>query len=538
MNRYFWRLASLTLALALILPLLPVGAAPGAQASDDVLYLSIIWHQHQPVYYQDPETGVYARPWVRVHAAKDYVDMAAILEQYPDVHVTFNITPSLIRQLDDIAAGAQDLYWVMAEIPAEDLTAEQRRFILERFFDINSRIIDRFPRYRELAASRDELGIDGAVEGWSAGDFRDLQVLFNLAWTDPDWLAQEPLLSLVQQGRNFSEADKAVVFAEHLRLVQEVIPLHARLQEAGQIEVTMTPFAHPILPLLVDTNLALQAMPDADLPQRFVFGQDAVAHVDLGVQLYQEHFGVVPRGMWPAEGSVAPEIVQMVANAGIQWIATDEGVLARSLPDVEDFTRDSSDTVQQADALYRPYSVTGGRGGEVAIIFRDTEISDLVGFRYSGMDGEAAAADFMQRINNIQARLQEEGAAGPHLVTVLLDGENAWENYANDGKDFLHALYRMLSEADNIQTVTPSEYLAMTDEPQPIADLWRGSWIDHSYATWIGEDEENLAWDYLLETRNALQQADVRLSADARQRAFELMYIAEGSDWFWWYGAD
>ncbi len=544
----FWRMTALILVvLAMMAAQMPsVLGAPQAvpvnrlnQAGDDVLYVAIIWHQHQPVYYQDPETGVYIRPWVRVHAAKDYLDMAAMLENYPDIHVTFNITPSLIRQLDDIANGAKDQYWVMTEVPAEELTEEQQRFILERFFDINPRIVARFPRYQELADMRADMGIDGAIAQWSAQDFRDLQVLFNLAWTDPDWLAEEPLASLVAQGRDYSEADKAVVLAEHLRIVQEVIPLHARLQEEGQIEVTMTPFAHPILPLLVDSNLAAVAMPEANLPPRFVYGQDAVAQVELGVQLYEDHFGVPPRGMWPAEGSVAQQIVQMVASAGIQWMASDEEVLARSLPDVEDFTRDSRDVVQQADALYRPYTVTGGRGGQVTIIFRDHLISDKVGFEYSGMSGQAAAADFIQRLNDIQDRLREEGAEGPHLVTVLLDGENAWEYYPNDGKDFLNALYQGLSDADNLRTVTPSEYLDMFGAPErEIEDLWPGSWINHDFSTWIGEDEENQAWEYLLTTRQALQEALPRLSEARRQEAFEMMYIAEGSDWFWWYGAD
>jgi alpha-amylase/alpha-mannosidase (GH57 family) len=532
MNRKaLWTLIGL---LAMLVGALPAEAQD--QAEDDVLYVAIIWHQHQPVYFKDPETGVYERPWVRVHAAKDYLDMAAILEQYPDIHVTFNITPSLIRQLDDIAGGAKDLYWVMSEIPAEDLTGDDKAFILARFFDINPRVVARFPRYQELAEMRDD------PSAWEVHDFRDLQVLFNLAWTDPDWLAEEPLASLVAKGRGYEEADKEIIFVEHLRIVQEVIPLHARLQAAGQIEVTMTPFAHPILPLLVDSNVAQVAMPEAELPTRFVFGQDAVAQVNLGVEFYREHLGVAPRGMWPAEGAVSQSIVQMVARAGIQWMASDEEVLARSLAAIEDFTRDSADTVQQADALYRPYTVTGGRGGKVAIIFRDHLISDKVGFEYSGMDGQAAADDFIGRLNAIQAQLEAEGAEGPHLVTVLLDGENAWEYYDNDGKAFLHAMYQGLSQAEHLRTVTPSEYLAMIEAPRELESLWPGSWINHDFGTWIGEEEENQAWEYLLATREMLRDtlpdAEHYLSEERIEAAMMTMYIAEGSDWFWWYGAD
>ncbi len=523
----------------------PAGRGP-LVLEEGKLYLALIWHQHQPVYFKDPETGVYERPWVRVHATKDYLDMAATIAQYPNVHATFNITPSLIRQLDDLAAGAKDLYQVHAEIPASELTDEQKTFILQRFFDTNARIIARFPRYQELAEQRGGVSaeqIAAALETWTDEDFRDLQVLFNLAWTDPDWLAEEPLASLVAKGRGFSEEDKAVLFAEHLRIVQEVIPYHADLQRAGQIEVTMTPFAHPILPLVTDSNLAAVAMPDANLPTRYLWGQDASAQIELGVQFYEQHFGMAPRGMWPAEGSVAQQVVTMISSAGIRWIATDQDVLARSLPDLDDFTRDSRDVIQQADVLYRPYQVQGTRGGPVAIIFRDKLISDKVGFEYSGTPGAEAAADFMQRMENIRARLEEEGAQGPHLVTVLLDGENAWEYYENDGKEFLNELYRLLSESETVVTVTPSEYLdalaAAGQEPPLIPDLYPGSWIDGTFSTWIGEDEENLAWEYLGRMRAAVQDAtNAGLDEATLQQVMELVYIAEGSDWFWWYGAD
>lgn len=517
-----------------------VGGEGTAAEGEEPIYLSIIWHQHQPVYFKDPQTNVYVRPWVRMHATKDYVDMAAILRDYPDVHATYNLTPSLIRQLDDLAAGAKDLYWVHTEVAAEELTDEQKQFILDRFFDTNRKIIDRFPRYVELLAKRDSSS--DALNEYTVEDYRDLQLLFNLAWTDPDWLEQEPLAAIVAQERDYTEEDKATILGEHLRLIEEVIPVHRELQDAGQIEVTMTPFAHPILPLLVSTNLAQEALPDAELPAPFQFGQDAVAQVELGVQLYAEHFGRPPRGMWPAEGSVAQEIVGMVAQNGIQWMASDEGVLASSLG-LESFTRNSNEVVVEADQLYRPYYVEGVRGGPVAIVFRDVVISDKVGFTYSGLPGGAAAVDFINRIHAIRQQLQESGAEGPHLVSVILDGENAWEHYDNDGKAFLHTLYEMLSEDPLIETVTPSEFLEIAPDQPPIADLWAGSWINHDFGTWIGEEEENRGWELLLDTRNYLQtyltgNRQGEVSEEALAEATTQMYIAEGSDWFWWYGSD
>jgi alpha-amylase/alpha-mannosidase (GH57 family) len=511
----------------------------GSGGDEEPIYLAIIWHQHQPVYYKEPLTGIYAKPWVRVHASKDYVDMATTVAQYPDVRVTFNLTPSLIRQLDDLAAGAKDLYWVHTEAAAADLDETMKQFILDYFFDTNRKIIGRFPRYQELLVKRDSS--DNPVEAYEEQDYLDLQVLFNLAWTDPDWLAEEPLAGLVVKERNYSEEDKAVVLAEHLRLIEEVIPVHKELQDDGQIEVTMTPFAHPILPLLVSTDLALEALPGLELPnKKFVYGQDALVQIERGIELYEEHFGQPPTGMWPAEGAVAQEIVSMVARNGIQWMATDEGVLANSLG-MGSFTRDANDLVRDADTLYRPYYVQGGMGDPVAIVFRDVVISDKVGFTYSGLPGDVAAADFVKRIHDIRDYLQESGAEGPHLVSVILDGENAWEHYDNDGKAFLHGLYERLSNDPLIETVTPSEFLEIAPDQPAIEDLWAGSWINHDFSTWIGEDEENKAWDYLAETRelllkyqNGVRQTDAETLAEAET----LMYIAEGSDWFWWYGAD
>jgi alpha-amylase/alpha-mannosidase (GH57 family) len=554
MKSYFWKLLNILVLLAMLVsacgettptptesPVAPTeGVGEPTEAATEVapgeqpIYLSIIWHQHQPVYYKDPETGIYLKPWVRVHATKDYVDMAAILKNYPDVHVTFNLTPSLIRQLDDFNAGAKDLYWVTAEVPADQLTDEQKQFLLDRFFDTNRKIIARFPRYQALLELR-----DGGGE-YSTQDYLDLQVLFNLAWFDPDWLAQEPLAALVAKGSNFEEADKQIVLGEAARLIAEVIPLHKELQDAGQIEVTMTPFAHPILPLLVSTDLATIAMPDVELPGvDYVYGQDAVAQVNLGVQLYEDHFGRPPRGMWPAEGSVAQEIVSMVSKAGIQWMASDEGVLANSLG-MTSFTRDPRETVTDPDVLYRPYYVQGGQGGPVAIVFRDVVISDKVGFTYSGLDGELAAKDFVRRIHDIRDALIEDGSTGPHLVSVILDGENAWEYYENDGKLFLNTLYELLSSDPLIKTVTPSEFLALAPDQPEIDQLWAGSWINHDFSTWIGEDEENRAWEYLAETRAILQKYETGVrttSPEALAEAQTLMYIAEGLTGRW-YGAD
>jgi alpha-amylase/alpha-mannosidase (GH57 family) len=524
-------------------------AAPSPTPEEEPLYLSIVWHQHQPLYYKNAD-GIYTRPWVRVHATKDYYDMAAMLKQYPGVKVTINLTPVLIRQLNDyVVNGAKDLYWVIAEKPAANLTSEEKDFLLRRFFDANwDHIIRVHPGYQALLDQRggtDDTSIAKAAESFSEQDLRDLQVWFNLAWIDPDELAKEPLKSLVEKDRGFSEADKQTLFDEIRRIMAAVIPVHKELQDAGQIEVITTPYAHPILPLIYDTNLASVGNPSAELPEgRFFYPQDAAAQLEKAVEIYKENFGQAPRGLWPGEGAVAQEIVPLVANAGFQWMATGEFVLAKSLG-IDSFTRDSSETVQQADTLYRPYTVQSKagapiEGGPVSIIFRDLVISDKLGFTYSGMTGEAAAADFMKRLDNIRQELKKEGSSGPHLVSIILDGENAWENYDNDGKAFLNALYKALSESSTVKTVTPSEFLAKFPQPKKLDTLFPAAWFSPNFDTWIGEPEETTAWNYLLRTRQALDGAvrSGKVSPENLAKARDFMYLAEGSDWFWWYGSD
>jgi len=515
-------------------------------AQDEVLYVNLIWHQHQPLYYKNEE-GVYTRPWVRVHATKDYYDMAATVAQYPDIHVTFNLTPVLIRQLDDFANnGAKDLYWAMAEKPAQSLSDDDKRFILQRFFDANyDNIIGRYPRYKELLAKRggsDAAAIEAALKSFSEKDFRDLQVWFNLAWFDPDFLSSEPLKSLVEKGQDFSEEDKTIVFDQARKIIQEVIPLHRKLQDEGQIEVITTPYAHPILPLIYDTKLAKVGNPSAEMPDRFSYPNDVIAQLQKSVEVYENHYGRAPRGLWPGEGAVAQEIVPLVAKAGYQWMASGEPVLAQSLG-IGEFTRDANETVKQADDLYRPYYVSGPNGEKVAIFFRDWRLSDLIGFEYSKTPGKEAARNLVQRLENIRTELKAENAVGPHIVSIILDGENAWEYYPNDGKEFLNSLYQDLADSQTLKTITPSEYLRLFPEQRTLDKLFPGAWFSPNYDTWIGEAEETQAWNYLGKTRKELAKFDMppyskKAASDAIAKAEDFMYLAEGSDWFWWYGSD
>lgn len=508
-------------------PTTPAGEAdePGE------LHLMLLWNQHQPRYPLD-DAGVVTRPWVRVHATKDYLDMLETLVAQDGMTATINLSGTLLRQLEELADGTRDVYWTHTEIPAGELTEDERAFVTSRFFDVNPRVVDRFPRFRELADARQ------AGEELTVDDLRDLQVLFNLAWTDPAYLAEEPLASLVEQGDGFTEDDKTTVLDVHDDLVSRVLDAHAEAWEAGRIELVTTPLAHPILPLIADTDLATVGDPAAVMPrERFREYPDAVAHVERGLAEAERLLGARPTGMWPGEGAVAQAVMPVFADAGVEWVATGESVLAASLG-MGSFERDADDLVREAGTLYRPYLADGG-DADVAMFFRDELLSDLIAFQYSGTPAADAVDDLLGRLEAIRGAVAADD--GPHVVSIVLDGENAWEHYPNDGIDFLTELYARLASTEWLVPTTPSAFLAEHRDALPRLDeVFPGAWFSANYATWIGEDEEAEAWRYLATARGDLRRAEQQGLADdeALERAYETMLFAEGSDWFWWYGAD
>ena len=575
------------------------------------LYLNIIWHQHQPLYL-DPNRDEMIGPWVRKHATKDYWDMTAIVREYDDIHLTVNLTSSLLFQnefyverlgpyvdpinntVDETAFLAameghtdQFIDLLLRDTPTPETASEEELglFYADPWATVSTSdpIMQRFPEYVALR--------DQARDTYTQLDFAYLKVWFEVAWFDPDFLQGPVELTngwvvdlsdvvdyqpnetyLLNSYYTTGAADDATrlarlellanrLVAENYKIMADVVPLHRSLlydpdEREGTIEVTTTPFYHPILPLLVDTDLASYAQPSDLLPNPpFRFESDAYAQVAMARRFYEDTFGVPPRGMWPGEGAVAEEIVSLLVDNNIEWVATDQRVLERSAPGAEHWF---------------PYQIDAdevtGTGGDtddsLIILFRDGPLSDNIGFAYQTLPGEVAAADFME---NVLAQAPRFGQPD-RLLTVILDGENAWELYReeHDGKGFLHAFYAALEESQavgELVTVTPSEYIhgnlersvaehAIVDQAE-LEPLWRGSWIDASYAVWIGESEENLGWNYLLQARTDLELSGLPrpnpvaaapdpsdAEAYAIYRAWTSLYAAEGSDWFWWYGDD
>jgi alpha-amylase/alpha-mannosidase (GH57 family) len=479
-------------------------------------------------------------PWVRMHGVKDYWGMAMHLAEFPQVHATINLVPSLLVQLlAYVERGAEDKLLHVSKIPAEELSQRDAMYLLDNGFMANmDHMIRPFARYFELYKQRG-FGADTAeraLKRFKPRDLRDLAVWANMTWIHPIAFEKDShLAELRQKGRGFTEDDKQWLLGKHLELLREVIPLHRQLAETGQIELTCTPFYHPILPLLWDKSLAREAMPDVPMPRyRESYPEDAAWHIEEAVKFHEHVFGQKPRGMWPSEGSVCPQIIPKLAECGIRWIATDEEILSHSLDGR--VARDHRGHVRNCELLYRPWRATY-HDHSVNIIFRDHALSDLIGFEYQRMDAKHAADDFTGKLAGIA---QATAHAGPALVSVILDGENCWEYYPNGGVDFLRTLYRKFSDSREVHTTRVSEYLEQSPPRETLPKLFSGSWISHNFAIWIGHDEDRRAWDLLHETREYLKRRLARggVPQEKIDAAWRELHIAEGSDWFWWFGDD
>lgn len=490
------------------------------------IYLCFVWHMHQPC-YKDLVSKEYRLPWTRMHALKDYYGMVKILDGFPAMKQTFNLVPSLIEQVEDYAQGsAVDPFLRVALKPAEDLTEAERDFILRYFFQANPiHLIARYPRYAELQEAWRASNYDfrRAHHVFNPQALRDLQVVSQLAWFEEEFLANDAeVKALVDKGRGYSHEDQELMGRKQREILSRVIPVYRDFAARGQIEISATPYYHPILPLICDSDIAHVANAHVPLPPRFRYPEDARLQLERSRDYVQKHTGKRPVGLWPSEGSVSDEALEIAADCGYQWAATDNGVLGRTLGRMPDpFT------------TYRPYHWRHN-GRQMKMIFRDHYLSDLVGFVYSKMAAEDAAVDFVQRIRENSRPLLNAGRDA--LVPVVLDGENAWEHYYLNGRPFLSTLYERISEDPLMKAVTVSEAFDLV-EADPLDHIFPGSWISANFDVWIGFDEDNKAWELLLHARRAFGavKPDSVPEADYKLAQEELL-VAEGSDWCWWYG--
>jgi alpha-amylase/alpha-mannosidase (GH57 family) len=505
--------------------------------------LVVLWHMHQPQ-YRDPETGRYVLPWTRLHALKDYWGMVEVLKEFPGVHATFNVVPSLGIQLDEYASGEFNEPWfALAFKDCADLTREDKAEILLRAFQVNhERLMSRWPRFVELFDWSRPAGGAQALVTFTSRDWRDLQVLSQLAWMDEIWLERDEVVSkLSGKGKDFSEPDKAALKAKQLEFLKMVLPAYRQAAQRGQIELSTTPFYHPILPLVCDSDIARVANPSTPLPRRaYRRPEDAREQLRRAREYHERTFGVRPVGLWPSEGSVSDQTLAIAAEEGFQWFGTDEGVLGRTLNVA--FFRDANGVPANADRLYKPWRVQMGDKG-ITGLFRDHHLSDLIGFVYSRMDARAAAVDLYGRLRYMAERT---GSAQPITICLFLDGENAWEYYPGNGRQFLREFYGLIQDDTDFRALTASEAIAAASDVPTAGGIFPASWINANFDVWIGHNEDVEAWELLWDAREAYAHA-AAAHAEGREgaptaaglaTAMESLLATEGSDWTWWYGPE
>ncbi len=504
--------------------------------------LALVWHMHQPS-YRDPLDGGFAMPWVRLHALKDYLGMVEILRQTPGMRLTFNLVPSLLDQVESYARGEAKEALLDASLkPAVELSDDEKVVAMRGFFMAHrENLIRRSARFQELLEARgeasDETALRAAAARFTAQEFRDLQVVAKLAWFDLEWQRDDAVVrTLIAKGRGYTEDDKQSLAERECALLSAIVPAYRRAAESGQVELSTSPYYHPILPLLCDSAAHHEAHPGAPLPRSYRHPEDAADQIERAMARHASLFGSPPRGMWPSEGSVSDAVAELAARAGLAWLASDEGVLGRSLD--RGIHRDSRGTGYPLELLYRPWRRRTA-SGDVTLAFRDRALSDLIGFSYAGVAPERAAQDMLERLSHIGERWSQQGLPGEPLVCVILDGENCWEHYPDGGRVFLRALYRGLQDDPGIEPQTLSDAIA-SQEPGELPRVFAGSWINADFSVWIGHADDRRAWDRLGEAREALETAASGggVAAEAIARAREVYRAASGSDWCWWYGED
>ncbi len=507
------------------------------------VHLVVLWHMHQPQ-YRDPESGRYVLPWTRLHALKDYWGMVEMLREFPSFHATFNVVPSLGMQLEEYASGNFNEPWFsLAFKNADELTREDKAEIIARAFQVNhERLMSRWPRFVELFEWSRPAGGAQALVSFTPRDWRDLQLLSQLAWMEESWFEKDDVVSrLATKGKDYTEKDKAALQKKQLEFLGLVLPVYRDLAQRGQIEISTTPFYHPILPLICDSDIARVANPGTPLPRRaYRRPEDAREQLQLARAYHERVFGVKPAGLWPSEGSVSDQALTIAAEEGFQWFGTDEGVLGRTLNVA--FFRDGNGIPANADRLYKPWRVQVGPKG-ITGLFRDHHLSDLVGFVYSRMDAKEAAADLHNRLRHLG-----ESVPGDHPLTIclFLDGENAWEYYPGNGRGFLREFYARIQGDQDFRALTASEAIAAAGEIPATPGIFPASWINANFDVWIGHAEDVAAWELLWDARDTYARASEARkqgwpdapTETAMKLAFESLMAAEGSDWCWWFGPE
>ena len=500
------------------------------------LSIAFYWHMHQP-YYKLNTQGDYLMPWVRLHAIKDYLDMLLIMKKYPKLKLNFNFSPVLIDAILDYAEnGAEDVHSKLTKTRVEELTDDDKRFILNNFFDANySSMVAHHPAYDALFQKRMQMDYP-EVESFSDSEYGDIMAWFNLAWFDSMYAEMFPeLLKLAEKGNDFSLEDRIEILNYSTKILKMIVPTYKEFLKEGRIEITTSPYYHPILPILTDIKCASRNIPNPDaLPQNLKMGKDAMIQTKWALDRMEEVFGVRPKGIWPPEHCLSAKTLDMLKDLGVDWTITDEGILANSIN--FEFVRDFKGYLEDPYYLLKTYEYKTKNNSNIDLIFRDSSIPNLINFEYPHVEAEKAANDLYDRMKVIQSKILTSPDEN-HLLTIACDGENCWENYQSDGKEFLDAIYSMIEEDDSLETVLISDYIKKDKNKKDLPKIYSGSWINRNFQLWIGEPTKDLAWTYLKHVHDDFTKFEHENPDNPNlEKARRELFISESSDWFWWYG--
>ena len=499
------------------------------------LSIAIIWHMHQPI-YRAGKDQIYLMPWARLHAVKDYLDMLVMIDKYPNLKLNFNLVPVLLDTIYEYGYNeAHDIYSKLTITPVEELNDEEKTFIINHFFDANyQNMVLHHGAYKKLYDKRfssDEIGIND----FSAQEYSDIMAWFNLAWLDPHWRSHPIIEELAsREVGNFTLKDRIAIIKCQRDIIRQIIPTYKKYQQEGKIELSTSPYYHPILPLLIDMKDAERSNPNIIQPEiESDLKEDAVFQVQSALDKFENIFGQRPNGIWPSEHCISEKTLQTLQELNVKWTISDEGVLEQSLK--REFVRDFRGYLENPYDLCHAYEYQKNKKS-INIIFRDAVLPNLIGFEYPNYDPEKAANDLYERIKSIHSKLQNSPDK-KHLLTIAMDGENCWENYTEDGNVFLETLYKLICDDEDLETTRVSDYLESGIKTMPLKKVHPGSWINRDFMLWVGEPTKNLAWQYLDRTRQDLKEFEKEnYDENLIKQAWQEIYICEGSDWFWWYG--
>ena len=498
------------------------------------LSIAFYWHMHQPVYQLSP-TGDFLMPWVRLHAVKDYLDMALWAKKFDKLKLNFNFVPVLINAIINYGENeAHDIHSRLTITPQDELTNEDKIFILNNFFDANYQtMILANPEYHRLYQIVQSSGTED-TSIFSNQEYADLMTLFNLAWIDPSFkTSNSELKKLVKKGKNYTLEDRIAIIQIQRDIIKKIIPTIRKLIEKNKIEITTSPYYHPILPILLDyKNIKKNSSPANDL-QDLKTDLDAKMQTKMALDRIEEVFGKRPRGVWPSEQCVSAKTLEMLSSLGVEWSLSDEGILANSIN--FEFEHDFKGYIKEPYHLLKTYKYKTSTS-DLKMVFRESTIPNLIGFEYQNHNPIATANDLYDRIKVLQSKILSS-PDNEHLLTIALDGENCWENYLEDGASFLKTLYTLITEDDSLETVLLSDYLEKTKEDKLLPKIASGSWINRNFKLWIDEPVKDIAWTYLKRVRqdfaNFVKREPLNPNIELARRE---LFICEGSDWFWWYG--